>query len=81
MALKRAADATADLTRRKCDRDEYKRILVNALRSAGHPVMVGGAEFAEEIVTEMDFYRAGKNEPSLRHFIDQARGILRTWKT
>ncbi len=81
VALKRAADATADLTRRKCDRDEYKRILVNALRSAGHPVMVGGAEFAEEIVTEMDFYRAGKNEPSLRHFIDQARGILRTWKT
>lgn len=78
-ALKRAADASVVLTRRKCGRDEYKRLLSNALRAAGHPVMVGGAEFAEEIVAEMDFYRAGKNEPSLRHFLETTRGVFKGW--
>ncbi len=41
--------------------------------------MVGGAEFAEEIVAEMDFYRAGKNEPSLRHFLETTRGVFKGW--
>lgn len=78
-ALKAAAEAHVTLTRRKCDRDEYKRILVSALRGAGHPVTLGGAEFAREIVAEMDWFRAGKNEPSLKHFLEEVRGAMRSW--
>jgi hypothetical protein len=79
-ALVAVAEASVSSTRRKCDRDEYKQILVNALRAAGHPVSLGGAEFAAEIVAEMDFFRAGKNEPSLKHFIDELRGLMKSWR-
>lgn len=61
------------LGRRKCDRDRYKRYLAEAVGAAGHPVLLGGVEFADEIVAAMDVYRAGKNEKSLKHFVDDLR--------
>ncbi len=79
-ALQVALEASVTLERRKCDRDVYKQVLVSALRSAGHPVTLGGAEFAAEIVAAMDLFRAGKNEPSLRHFVDEVRGFIKTWR-
>ncbi len=79
-ALKAVADAKVNLTRRKCDRDEYKRTLTGALRRAGHLVTMGGAEFAAEIAEEMDLFQAGKNEPSLKHFLDDVRSVFKSWK-
>lgn len=79
LALKSSLGAHVTLERRKCERDEYKRILVSCLRAAGHPVTLGGAEFAREIVEAMDLFRSGKNEPSLKHFLDQARGAVKSW--
>ena len=58
---------------RKCTRDLYKRKLVEAVRRGGNPITLGGIEFALDLVEAMDFFRAGKNEPSLRHFIDDVR--------
>ncbi|MBI5480712.1 MAG: DUF4276 family protein [Deltaproteobacteria bacterium] len=75
--LKTALGARATRGRRKCERDLYKRRLGEALRVAGHTVTLGGAEFASEIVDAMDLYRAGKNEPSLRHFLDAVRQALK----
>lgn len=63
--------------KRKCDRDTYKRILSDTVASAGHPVLLGGIEFAGEIVAAMDFYRAGRRERSLKHFIDEVQALLR----
>jgi hypothetical protein len=59
--------------RRKCERDLYKRKLAEGIRRGGHPPTLGGIEFASELVGEMDLYRAGRNEPSLQHFIDDFR--------
>jgi hypothetical protein len=59
--------------RRKCERDLYKRKLAEAIRRGGNPPTLGGIEFATEIVEEMDLYRAGRNEPSLQHFISDFR--------
>lgn len=64
------------LGKRKCDRDRYKRILTEAVTAAGHPVLLGGIEFAEDLVESMDLYRAGKNEKSLKRFIDDLRARL-----
>jgi hypothetical protein len=64
---------------RKCERDRYKMRLVDALRAADHPVLLGGTEFAEEIVDAMDLYRAGKAEPSLGHFMGEIRGVMMGW--
>ena len=64
------------LGQRKCERDRYKRILARTIREAGYPTVLGGLEFAEEIVAAMDLYRAGKREKSLKHFVDAARTLL-----
>lgn len=76
-ALFAATGASAPIERRKCDRDRYKDMLLKALEKAGQTVLLGGAEFAAEIVEQMDFFRAGRNEVSLKHFIDDVRSALR----
>jgi hypothetical protein len=73
IALAVCFSASFQLPRRKCERNLYKRLLQDALVRAGEVVTLGGAEFAAEIVAAMDLYRAGKNEPSLKSFIDEVR--------
>lgn len=68
---------TPRVGRRKCERDRYKTILSRAILEAGHPPTLGGIEFAREIVEAMDFYRAGKRETSLKHFLDDAVAQIR----
>ena len=63
--------------KRKCERELYKAMLSKAISQGGHPPTLGGIEFAREIVDAMDLYRAGKSEASLRHFVDDARGVLK----
>lgn len=53
-----------------CDREVYKRKLVESLRAGGKTVLSGGSEFAPDIVEAMDLYDAGQRQPSLRHFTD-----------
>jgi len=62
---------------RKCERGRYKQILETAILDAGHPATLGGIEFASDLVAAMDFFRAGKNEPSLKNFLDDLRAGLR----
>lgn len=66
------------IAKKKCVRDYYKDALVRVVRKAGHPATLGGIEFARELVENMDLYRAGKNERSLKAFIDDLRGRLKT---
>lgn len=64
--------------KRKCERDRYKAILSKAIVDAGHPVTLGGIEFAQELVAAMDLYRAGKSEGSLKHFLDETISHIKT---
>lgn len=73
----RVVGARPKLGRKKCERDYYKTILSGTLTAAGHPATLGGIEFAPELVTAMDFYRAGKTERTLRDFVQDARNALR----
>lgn len=65
------------IARKKCARDYYKDALAQVVRKAGHPATLGGIEFAQELVEHMDLYRAGRNERSLKAFLDDLRGRLR----
>lgn len=76
-SLAEALGAQVSLERRKCERDVYKQQFAAALRSAGQILTLGGAEFADEVVDAMDLFRAGKNEPSLKHCIDDLRAALK----
>ncbi len=53
-------------------KDIYKEELSRAFPSA----LYGGIEYADEIVANMNLYRAGQNVSSLRHFIDELRSML-----
>lgn len=55
---------------RKCERDRYKQILVREIRAAGIRPSLGGIEFVEEIVEQMDLERAAGADPSLKSFLD-----------
>jgi predicted ATPase len=57
---------------RKCKRDLYKGILKKAVAEAGHPPTLGGIEFARELAEALDYFRAGKAEPGLKHFLEEA---------
>lgn len=68
------------LGRKKCARDYYKDALAKAVRQAGHRPTLGGIEFARELVESMDLFRAGKNDRSLKAFVDDLRSSLRTFR-
>lgn len=57
-------------------RTRYKEALVEAVRAGGHTPIWEGAEFAPDLVAAMDLYRAGKNAPSLKAFVDDLRSAL-----
>jgi hypothetical protein len=63
--------------REKCIRDHYKKLLADAVRQGGHPPTLGGIEFADELIANMDLYRAGQNDSSLKNFIDELRAKLK----
>ena len=65
---------------KKCERDYYKQILTSTIARGGHPVALGGVEFAVELVEAMDLYRAGRNDSSLKAFLDDFRAKVRRWQ-
>lgn len=54
-------------------RDSYKAILKTAILEAGHAIVTNAMEFAPDLVNAMDLFRAGKNQPALKRFIDGLR--------
>jgi hypothetical protein len=62
----------------KCKRDFYKAMLAQAVAEAGHPALLGGIEFGRELAEAMDYFRAGKADNSLKHFLDEATARFKT---
>jgi hypothetical protein len=60
----------------KCDRHIYKQMLRQTIRAAGQPILTNEMEYAPDLVEAMDFYRAGKSQPSLKHFIEEIQRAL-----
>lgn len=71
-AFKQVVGVQPPAERRKCERGRYKRMLAQAVRAGGNPAILGGIEFAKELAENMDFYRAGSAEPSLKQFVNDA---------
>lgn len=66
---------------RKCDRARYKHLLIDAVYAAGINPSIGGIEFAEDIVQQMDIDRAARADDSLNRFVQRIRQILREWQS
>ena len=76
-AFEEVVGAPPGRDRDKCERQLYKRLVEDAASRAGTPLLTGPADLAPDLVEGMDLYRAGKNQPSLGHFIHDLRGALR----
>lgn len=61
----------------RCRKQDYKNQLRSTVRSSGRPAPLGGVEYGQEIASTMNLYRAGRNVPSLRRFVRDARECLR----
>jgi hypothetical protein len=50
--------------------------LQQTILRADQPILTSEMEYAPDLVTAMNFFRAGKNQPSLKHFVDEIRSAL-----
>ena len=64
----------------KCERERYKRLLINAIHNAGTMPSLGGIEFAEDIVQRINLERAMQADRSLRRFVSGTRQMFRQWQ-
>ncbi|HTG33941.1 MAG TPA: hypothetical protein VLB76_13510 [Thermoanaerobaculia bacterium] len=60
----------------KCERHLYKSLLRETILKAGQPILTTAMEYAPDLIAAMDFFRAGRNQPSLKHFVDEVRSAL-----
>ena len=79
-AFKAVFGEGCDAPDKKCSRDRYKHRLVEAIRATGVIPALGGIEFAEDIVREMDIDRASRADRSFQRFVDELRNQFRGWR-
>lgn len=80
-AFKAVFGRGCDAPDHKCDRDRYKELLKKAIRSAGVTPNFGGTEFADELVSHMDFGRMEKADDSLGRLLADLRAAFQEWKS
>jgi len=64
----------------KCAKDEYKRLLLKEIRDSGIEPILGGEEFAEDIVKAMNLAKAEIREPSLGLFLKSLKALFNQWR-
>lgn len=64
----------------KCERARYKKMLVDAIRESGITPSLGGIEYAEDIVKEMDLDQAARNDVSLQRLLDDLNAVFQEWR-
>lgn len=63
----------------ECSRDRYRQQLTDAIHQAGVMPILGGIEYATDIVRHMDLDRAARADASLQRFLDHLRDIFHGW--
>lgn len=64
----------------KCERDRYKKLLLDAIREAGTMPLLGGIEHAEDIVQKMNLPNVERQDDSLGKFLKAVRDKFKEWK-
>jgi len=60
----------------KCEKDRYKRLLNEAVTEANVEPLLGGIEYAGDIIDAYDIQRVASQEASFGHFINEFRSWL-----
>ena len=64
----------------KCERDRYKRFLLEAIRNAGVIPLLGGIEHTTDLVNAMDLQRVARIDKSLERFLRALQRQFRIWQ-
>ena len=64
----------------KCERDRYKRMLLNAIINATKVPPLDGMERMEELVNAMNLQNMEQNDNSVQRFLRALRRQFRTWQ-
>jgi len=63
----------------KCAKDRYKDKLKNAIKAAGGTALLGGMEYAEEIVYHTIIQDLKRSDESLKRFIEELETLFKRW--
>lgn len=80
-AFKKAVGKGCQVPGQKCQRDHFKRLLIQSIQEAGLAPLLGGIEHAEAIVRAMDLQRMSRREPALGRLLQGLEKRMRQWKT
>lgn len=64
----------------KCERDRYKKMLLNAIYQATKTAPIDGTERIDELVNAMDFQRLIQSDRSIRRFLTPLHQQFRIWQ-
>ncbi len=80
-AFKAVFGKGCDVPDQKCDRRRYKEQLIQAIHASGTIPRLGGIEYADDIVREMDLERVSQLDRSFRRFAMALRNRFRDWQS
>jgi len=78
-AFKRVLGIPCTTPDQKCARDRYKGLLVQAVAQSGATPLLGGMEYAEEIVKAMDLKRVKNYDASFCNLLEDLDSHFRVW--
>ena len=78
-AFKEVCGTGCDAPDLKCDRDRYKKLLVESVSAAGIQPLIGGIELAEDIIAHIDIRRAQRADESFKQFTEDLHTCFHNW--
>ena len=79
-AFKTVFGGGCSVPKRKCDRDRYKRLLLQAIRDAGVIPLLGGIEHIADLVNAMDLQHLEQSDRSFRRFFRVLQQRFENWQ-
>jgi hypothetical protein len=80
-AFRSVFDRGCTLPAVKCAKNEYKTLLRQEISASGIEAPLGGQEYIDDIVLEMNLGRAETSEPSLGDFLAQLKAFFNSWSS
>ena len=80
-AFKTVFGKGCDAPDQKCDRNRYKQRLIEAIHATGTIPILGGIEYAEDIVQQININRVTQVDRSFRRFVEELRDVFQGWQT
>ena len=80
-AFKTVFGKGCDAPDQKCDRNRYKQRLIEAIHATGTIPILGGIEYAEDIIQQININRVTQVDRSFRRFVEELRDTFQSWQT